>query len=276
MMCCWNEVISVLPEWMRDDVDRLYRHNCQEIHMRCDSPPEIVYTGGVSCMTRRITQDDIRFCINSACEYSPWTSVYESKGFISIPGGHRLGLCGKVTIKEGNIIKFQEIISVCIRIARDIPNAGSDIRPEGSILVLGAPGWGKTTLLRNLARLAAQSNTVGVVDEREELFPKGFRRGKRMDVLSGCPKTLGIEMVLRTMSPEYIVVDEITAESDSIALETAYGCGVNLIASVHASSIDDLHKREVYRHLVAKVHFDQFVILSRDRSYFVKTEDDMK
>ena len=105
------------------------------------------------------------------------------------------------------------------------------------------------------------------MDERGELFPEGFRTGKRMDVLLGSEKADGIDRVLRTMSPQCIAVDEITAEGDSRALCHAYGCGVKLVATAHAASLEEFYERPVYQPLIRMRLFDSCLILRRDRTF---------
>ena len=148
---------------------------------------------------------------------------------------------------------------------------------QGSILIIGPPGSGKTTLLRDLIRQKSNSGlgSVAVVDEREELFPyfKGqacFETGNRTDVLSGCGKSIGIEAVLRSMNPQWIAVDEITAQSDCDALLHAGWCGVNLLATAHAASLKDLRTRPVYRSLTEYRLFSTVIVLRTDKSWTVE------
>ena len=136
-----------------------------------------------------------------------------------------------------------------------------------STLIIGAPGWGKTTLLRDLARQFSRQETVSVVDERGELFPEGFETGQHMDILTGLPKPQGVEMVLKTMGPAYIAVDEITSEADSLAVLQAASCGVRLLATVHGAGLSDLRQRPMYRRLLEAGVFRQILVLSRDQSY---------
>ena len=171
-------------------------------------------------------------------------------------------------MKDGEITGIREITSLCIRVARDFPGIGGMAAGlRGSMLILGAPGWGKTTLLRDIARQISGKSTVAVVDERGEIFPSGFIRGPRMDVLTGAPKAGGVEMVLRTMGPEWIAVDEITAEEDCRALLQAQGCGVRLLATAHAGSLEEFGIRPVYKALLDNHVFDYLLILRSDKSY---------
>ena len=155
---------------------------------------------------------------------------------------------------------------VCIRVCHDFLGIGkSASQLTGSVLILGPPGSGKTTLLRDILRFVSEREPVAVVDERGEIFPEHFRRGRRIDVLTGCPKQEGIDMVLRTMGPRSIAVDEITSEADCDALIRAGWCGVRIFATVHAYSEADLRRRPIYRRLYRSGLFDHVLILDRDR-----------
>ena len=271
MICAWKELLGILPLWMREDVDKQGKEDLQELRLRMDAEPELISGSGIRHLERPVKVEDIRFCVNAATRYSPWTATGTSKGYITAPGGHRMGLCGEVAIKNGEIVSFREITSVNIRIARDFPEiADSLTNVTDSLLILGAPGWGKTTLLRALARNIAQTHTVCVVDERGELYPAGIPRGKRMDVLTGCCKTAGIDMVLRSMGPEWIALDEITAYQDTQALVQAVGCGVKLMATAHASSIEDFRSRKIYHSLLEQGIFRRIIVLRRDKTYYTE------
>ena len=268
MICAWKEFLGILPFWIREEVDRQGKEDLQELRLRMDSQPELISGSGISRLERTVSGEDIRFCVNAATRYSPWTASGITQGYITAPGGHRIGLCGEVAIKNGEVISFREITSVNIRVARDFPAAADCLaNVTDSILILGAPGWGKTTLLRALARNLAEKQTVSVVDERGELYPTGIPRGKRMDVLTGCSKTVGIDMVLRCMGPEWIAVDEITAYQDTQALVQAVGCGVKLLATAHASSVEDFRSRKIYHTILEQGIFRRIVVLRRDKSY---------
>lgn len=271
MHCAWNDLLSILPLWMRSSVDQYRNHPVQEIRLRNASPPELIVAGSSIWLCRTVHSEDLLFCINAASRYSPWAAATSSQGFITAPGGHRIGLCGEAIVKENQMSGIRIPSSLCIRIARDYPGIAGGFRcMNRSVLILGAPGWGKTTLLRDLARAIANEHLVSVVDERQELFPHGFLPGRRMDILSGCPKSQGIETVLRTMGPEWIAVDEITAAGDCTALLQAYGCGVKLLATAHAANLDDFSNRALYRPLYLAHVFDTFLILQKDKSFLVE------
>jgi len=271
MICAWKNVLNLLPPWMAKDVDRLCTNSLQELRMRQDMKPEIVMQEQNIILERPITKHDLEYCINAATRYSPWAVKTVSQGFITIEGGHRIGICGEPVIKEGHCDTMRSIRSVCIRIARDIPGLAAPISGcTGSILILGAPGWGKTTLLRDLIRQKSQRYQVSVVDERQELFPDGMSIGLRTDILSGVRKSEGIIRLLRTMGPEFIAVDEITSPEDCTSIIQAVGCGIKLLATAHAASLDEFQTRPVYKSLLKNCVFDHAVLLRRDKQFTVE------
>ena len=268
MMCEWTKLMAILPGWLAAEVDRYGKRDLQELRLRLGQVPELNLGSRSLWLDRIVSKEDLNFVINTASRYSPWAAATMAEGFLTAAGGHRIGICGEAVLKDGCLETIRNIHSLCIRIARDFSGiSGSAAFLKGSILLLGPPGSGKTTLLRDLLRRIAQTETVSVVDERCELFPEGVARGRRMDVLSGCSKSKGIELLLRTMGPGCIGVDEITSEEDTQALLQAGWCGVRLIATAHAASVEDLHARQVYRPIVRSNLFDHILVLSRDKSW---------
>lgn len=270
MTCAWEKFIQILPQWMKEDVDRLGKDTLQELHLRLQAEPELVLSDRIVYLKRTVAAADLAFCVQAASRYSPWASDTICRGYITAPGGHRIGISGMAVYKDDIFSGIREVTSLCIRIARDFPGISAGIKQQGSLLILGAPGWGKTTLLRDYIRNRAYKETVAVVDERGELFPDGFLKGKRMDILVGSKKADGIERLLCTMAPQCIAVDEVTAEEDCQAICYAVGCGVNLIATAHAGSMDDFYHRPVYRRIADMNLFDNCVILRKDRSFSVE------
>jgi len=275
MRCAWQGYINLLPHWMRQDVDRLGREGLQELRIRTGMKPELIFQGSAAALDKPATKADLTFIINAASAYSPWAAGTVSQCFLTAAGGHRIGICGVCIIQNGKITGISTETSLCLRVARDFPNiADSATQITGSILIIGPPGSGKTTLLRDLIRCKSNmgQGSVAVVDEREELFPlwQGqacFPSGSRTDILSACPKAAGIEAVLRNMNPEWIAVDEITAKQDCEALLHTGWCGVNLMATAHAGSMQDLLSRPVYQPLITNKLFSTVLILRRDKSW---------
>lgn len=268
MTCAWKELLAVLPIWMRKEVDAQGAALLQELRLRINSPPELVFATGSRWLDRDVSMEDLNYTVNAATGYSPWTAASTAQGYITTSGGHRIGLCGEAVVQHGVVTGIKNVSSLCIRIARDYPGIAAGVKSiDSSILILGPPGYGKTTLLRDLIRQRAQSETICVVDERKELFPEELPKGKRVDILSGCSKKDGIRMLLRTMGPSCIAIDEITDPEDTYALLQAANCGVQLLATAHAASISDFQQRKIYRPLLENRIFAVFLVLRRDKSY---------
>lgn len=275
MICAWKDLLGVLPEWMRSGVEMHGREDMQELRLRLDKPPEVIGSRSLCLQGRTVSAADLSHCIHTASRYSPWASESVRQGYLTTPGGHRIGICGQAVIQDGNVQGIRSISSLCIRVARDYPGiSGSLWKKTGPILIIGSPGTGKTTLMRDLIRSISDQagGSIGVVDERGEIFPveAGFETGNHTDVLTGCGKEAGIDMLLRCMGPRAIAVDEITAETDGEALLRAGRCGVDLLATAHASNLTDLRARPIYRKLWEYELFQWIVILRKDKTWTVE------
>jgi len=275
MNCAWSAYLNLLPPWMCTYVDKHGRGKLEELRLRKGAPPELKLRSGSQFMDRPVTAADLEYTINAASRYSPWAAATAAYGYITAPGGHRIGICGEVNVRDGVVIGIPHPSYLCLRVACDYTQIAKNLSDlPGSILVIGPPGSGKTTLLRDLIRQLSfkETKSICVVDERGELFPSSkdgsyFETGPRTDVLTGCNKDIGIEMALRTMGPGIIAVDEITAKKDCDALIYAGWCGVRLVATAHAGSTADLYNRPVYKPLVDTGLFDHLVILRPDKSW---------
>lgn len=269
MKCAWNELLSILPAAMRSEVDRHGRESLQELRLRLGRPPELVLSGESRWLAQTVSGQDINFVVHTASKYSPWSAATAAKGYITAPGGHRIGLCGEAVVKDGEMAGIRTATSLCIRVARDFPGiAARAAGIKGNILIIGSPGSGKTTLLRDLIRQISNSgSTVTVVDERGELFPAGIEQGRRTDVLSGCSKAQGLDLALRTMGPSCIAVDEITESNDCRALLSCGWCGVRLLATAHAGDLKDFTSRPIYQPLLNARIFENILIMQPDKSW---------
>lgn len=271
MNCAWDALLSILPPVLRREVDRQGKDSLQELRLRLNQPPELVLREKSVWLGGSISRDDLSFVVNTASKYSPWAAATAAKGYITAPGGHRIGMCGACVIRENEMTGIRELTSLCLRVARDFPGIARGVTRHGSVLILGPPGSGKTTLLRDLIRQRSDGGegSIAVVDERGELFPQMgcFLWGKRTDVLTGCTKAQGIGAALRTMGPSTIAVDEITDPEDCAALMQAGWCGVSMLATAHAFDAEDLRRRPVYEPLAKSRLFDTLLILDRDKSW---------
>lgn len=274
MQCQWQALLNILPLWLRPEVDSVGRTTLLELRLRDKLPVALHLKDGTTWLNHTANQDDLMFCINAATKYSPWTAGTITEGFITAPGGHRIGVCGECVYDSGKLKNITRFTSVCIRVARDFSNVSGDVyMRNASILIIGSPGTGKTTFLRDLIRKISDKKTgsVAVVDERKEIFPHTFgiefEKGRQTDIFTGCRKVDGIDMVLRTMNPSVIAVDEITNEKDCLALTRAAWCGVRLLATAHAGNRRDLFEREVYKPILDKKIFKNLIILHSDKTW---------
>ena len=273
MICQWQELLQILPVWLRGEVDKHKEKYVNEIRLRLHSPPEIICLNGTVVCHRNVSTEDLNYCLNIATKYSPWTSSSIREGFITASGGHRIGLCGECVYSDNHLKNINYLTSICIRVSKDFPGISDSLKNlKGSVLIIGKPGSGKTTLLRDLIRNISEKEYITVIDERRELFPLvaghfAYDRGLHTDILSGCKKSAGLEMAIRTMSPDAIAVDEITGLGDSAAVESAAWCGVRVLATAHAGCKAELYSRNVYQSLIKNNIFQTLIVLQKDKSW---------
>lgn len=278
MTCAWDSFLRILPHWLRNDVDTMGKAALLELRLRLNQYPTLKFKDKQINLRRKISAEDMCFCINAASKYSPWVAKTAESGFLTASGGHRIGICGDASGLAGSLTDLTGISSLCLRIARDFPGIADPICTfEGSLLIIGKPGCGKTTLLRDLIRQRSErmNECVCVVDERFEIFPKigkefCFKIGSNTDVLSGCKKNRGIEMLIRSMNPDTIAIDEITAAEDCDALLHSGWCGINLLATAHAGSKSDLMQRPIYRPIIDSHLFETLIVMNNDMSFHIE------
>lgn len=278
-----KEVLSIFPAKMQALIRGLglSEENLQEIRLRAGRPLLALCAGREYRSGQAVSLDELQETLAYLSGYSLYAYEDEIRqGFLSLPGGHRVGLAGRAVMDSQRVKTLTEISSFNVRFAHEMKGCADPVLPylweDGRLmhtLIVSAPGKGKTTLLRDCIRQISDGSaeheglTVGVVDERSELAGSfrgvpGNDMGLRTDVLDGCPKAEGMMMLIRSMSPRVMAVDEIGGRGDLEALRYAMHCGCVLLATVHGSSAEELKRKPVLRKMMKEKLFERFVILS--------------
>ena len=289
-----QDITKLFPAQIRKALGQALfdRNKIYEIRLRVNAPLIVIYQGKEYFLTLEgeLTREEAEACmvspgdIKETMEYISNYSMYAfeeeiRQGFLTIQGGHRVGIAGK-TILEGNKIKSVKYISyINLRLSHQIKGCASPILPYiiknrqiCHTLIISPPRCGKTTLLRDLIRQVSNGNrympgvSVGVVDERSEIAGsyQGIPQndlGIRTDVLDCCPKAEGMMMLIRSMSPEVVAVDELGDYEDIHAIESVIHCGCKLFATVHGSSIEDIKRKPLLQRLMQEKVFERYIVL---------------
>ena len=270
----------------------------QEIRLRAGKPLLIYYDNqeyfvdelGEMCKETDkpylVLEKEIRESLEYISNFSLYAFEEELKqGFITVRGGHRVGVAGKVVLENEKVKTLKYIYFLNIRFAHERKGCADSVMQflwdkEGNLyhtLILSSPGCGKTTLLRDIIRNISDGSkgragrTVGLVDERSEIgacymgIPQNDI-GIRTDILDCCPKAEGMIMLIRSMAPDIIAVDEIGSDADIDALEKAVYCGCRLLGTVHGSSVEEIMEKPSLKRVLEKEIFKRFIILGKGKS----------
>lgn len=228
----------------------------------------------------KLTQKDLEQTVNAACQQSVYAHTETlRKGFLTIDGGHRIGICGFGVLQDGEIHSIRAVSSIIIRVARQVIGCADRLVDKVllSTLIIGPPGTGKTTLLRDLVRQLSdkRSQRIALVDERGELSASlfgvpQFDLGINTDVMINIPKSDAAIMMLRSTNPQWIAMDEITSAEDVRVMEEISYCGTHLLATAHAADHSDLLNRPLYKSMMERKIFRTLVLLHRDKSYDIR------
>lgn len=230
-----------------------------------------------------VTKEDVDKTFQFISQNSVYSIEEELKnGYITVPGGHRVGISGQVLLENQEIKTIKYISGLNIRIARQVIGAANQVLPyivdetglPLNTLIISPPKAGKTTMLRDIIRqlsfgvkrLRIKGFNIGLVDERSEIACcyEGIPQndvGPRTDVLDRCPKAKGMILLLRSMSPDIIATDEIGKKEDVIAIEEVINAGVAIMATVHGLDLNDVKKRPTIRKMINRGYFNRYIIL---------------
>lgn len=269
-----QQLIRSLPGQVKNTIQEIRLRKDRPVVLRRHGQPyflqvsaRLTQTADASCIT--VDALELEQVFQRLCAYSVHSFQSQIRaGYITLSGGHRVGICGQAVVENGLIVSVKNITSLCIRISRAFPGAADEVIARadpsagGGILLAGPPCCGKTTILRDMARQLSTKSSVQValIDEKGELSG-GEHPGLCCDVMYGYPKAEGIQQAIRNLAPQLIICDEIGTRGELIALAEGFHAGVNVAASVHACSLQELYTRPVVQSMLESGGFDRVVLL---------------
>ena len=275
-----KRLMELLPRIHAEQLKEYDLLGAEEIRLNTGQPMTVRYADREKQIWPQLKQEQLEQVLFSACRQSVYAYTETLRhGYVTLEGGHRIGVCGFGVMENGDLRTIRSVSSMAIRIAGQVLGCAGKLalRIKESALILGPPGSGKTTLLRDLVRQISDvcEQRISLVDERSELSAGVFgvpqlQIGRRTDVMVNVPKAVAAMMLLRTMSPQWIAMDEITLAEDIEAMEQIAYCGVHVLATAHGSGMDDLYQRPLYCKMMERQIFKYVILLRADKSYSVK------
>lgn len=280
----YDEIYKILPGTIGNSIKQfLMEDKIQEIRIKVGKPIILNLAFEEKVLDYIPTREDLRYLITKISNYSLYAFEEEIKqGYITLKGGHRVGLAGECVMSKGEVRTIKNISSLNIRICKEVIGASNKVMrliAENdrvyNTLIVSPPKCGKTTILRDIARnlsngmyqINLKGKKVTIVDERSEIaacyngIPQ-MNVGIRTDILDNCLKKSGMIMAIRSLSPEVLICDEIGTEGDLEALNMAFNSGVNIIVTVHGYEIDDIYNRKVFKELIDNCVLERIILLS--------------
>ena len=272
-----NDIYTYLPHEVNTAISNLMKASrvadCEinEIRIRSVGPTSLVVNGRNVSLGIILGKERVKECFKKICGGAIYAHRDDvCRGFITLAGGVRVGVCGYARYESGNVVGVGDISSLVFRIPSGKCSFadklyGKWLETLGGVLICSGAGEGKTTAIRALAGLigsGSPARRVVVADERCEFNPEEYRNS-HVDVLRGYKRSLGVDIAIRTMSAEVLIVDEISSREDALAMISSLGAGVSVIATVHARGLDDAMRREYVRDLVLGGLFENVCVISR-------------
>lgn len=286
-----EEIVRILPIRIRKLIDEneIQYEYLQEIRFRVGQPVLLQYKNQEFLLKEKneisgreypayfFSKEEMKETMEYISNFSMYAFENEMRqGFLTIPGGHRIGIAGKVFVEQGRVKRITNIGMLNIRIAHEVIGCSKKIidylwekQEFCHTLIISPPGGGKTTLLRDIIREIAGEKkrlTVGVVDERSEIaasymgIPQN-QLGSRCDVMDGCPKAEGMLMLLRSMAPDVIALDEIGGREDMDALRYGRNCGCKILATIHGNSLENIRSKPQMKEFIENQGFERYIVL---------------
>lgn len=279
-----RDIMLRLPYALQGQVNEIRLRRDKPLMLDCrgrkiflnDQPLRPVFLPDDTCI--KTDAEDLEQTFRRLCEYSVHSFQEQVRaGYLTLPGGHRAGICGTAVTENGQVTAVRGINSIVLRISHCVNGAANDFlvhadpRTTRGILLAGPPASGKTTILRDLARQLTSGTSqlpvnVAIVDEKGEIAgdrmnDDRLRIGMCCDILNGYPKGEGILQAIRNLAPEVVLCDEVGSEQELEALEAGFHAGVHVVASVHAHDCHDLTHRRVIRRMLSGGGFEKVILL---------------